>query len=140
MHPLTATNQNKKMETDITDKQNTPASGLHEPTCSALARHLNEQQDAAIRQAINNHLRREDWSLEKVKTRLALCSYQGSDLQTITMDGEPIMSIGPVEINTEKRGRSTFLRVTRGYRVLNEPNATGHATADNNQPKQENGN
>ena len=36
MHPLTTTNQNKKMETDTTDKQNTPASGLHEPTCSGF--------------------------------------------------------------------------------------------------------
>jgi hypothetical protein len=36
MQPLTTTNQNKKMETNTTDKPNTPASGLHEPTCSAV--------------------------------------------------------------------------------------------------------
>jgi hypothetical protein len=31
---LVAINQHKKMETDTTDKPSTPASGLHEPTCS----------------------------------------------------------------------------------------------------------
>ena len=106
-----------------TDAEQLSGKGLDATICSSLARHLSEQQDAGIRQAINNHLGWEDWSLEEVKPRLALCSYQGSELQTITMDGEPIMSIGPVEMNTEERGRSTFLRATRGYKILNETNA-----------------
>ena len=105
-----------------TDAEQLSGKGLDETICLSLARHLSEQQDAAIRQAINNHLKREDWSLEEVKPRLALCSYQGSEIQTITMDGEPIMSIGQVEMNTEERGRSTFLRATRGYKILNETN------------------
>ena len=40
MQPLTTTNQHAKMETEITDKPNTPASGLHEPTCSPSSRAL----------------------------------------------------------------------------------------------------
>jgi hypothetical protein len=111
-----------------TDTEQLSGKGLDATICSSLARYLSEQQDAAIRQAINNHLGREDWSLEEVKPRLALCSYQGSEIQTITMDGEPIMSIGPVKMNTEERGRSTFLRATRGYKILNETNAKEHTT------------
>jgi hypothetical protein len=84
---------------------------------------MSEQQDAAIRQAINNHLGREDWSNEEVIPRLALRIYKGSGLQTITMDSEPIMSIGPVEMDTEERGRSTFLRATRRCKIINETNS-----------------
>jgi hypothetical protein len=45
MQPLTTTNQNKKMETNTNDKPNTPASGLHEPTCSAWISILKEMPD-----------------------------------------------------------------------------------------------
>jgi hypothetical protein len=35
MQPLTTINQTTKMETEITDNQNTPSSGSDAPTCSA---------------------------------------------------------------------------------------------------------
>jgi hypothetical protein len=35
MQPLTIINQHKKIETETTDKPNTPASGLHEQNCCA---------------------------------------------------------------------------------------------------------
>lgn len=106
-----------------TDAEQLSGERLDATIYSSLARYLSERQDAAIRQAINNHLGRKDWSIEEVKSRLALYGYQGSDRQTITMDGEPIMSIGSVEMNTEERGRPTFLRATRGFKILNETNA-----------------
>ena len=90
--------------------------------CSTLDRHLSVQQDAAIRQAINNHLGREDWSIEEVKPRLKLHIYQESNQQILTMDDESILVIGPVKMNVEKRGRSTFLQATRGYKIFNETN------------------
>jgi len=51
--------------------------------CSSLANHLEKQQDAAIRRAINTHLGREDWTIEEVMSRLMMCSYSGSDMQTV---------------------------------------------------------
>lgn len=88
--------------------------------CSSLANRLGEQQEAALRRAINNHLGREDWTMEEVKSRLTACIYR--EMKTITMDGEPIMIIGPVETNTDERGSSAFFRASRRYKILNEEN------------------
>ena len=87
-----------------------------------MARHLSEQQDAAIKKAISNHVGREDWHFKDVRHRLVLNSFPDRDLKVITMDGEPILSLGPVECDYDIRGRSSFLRATRGYKILNEKN------------------
>lgn len=85
-----------------------------------IARHLNEKQDAAIRQAINNHIGREDWTINEVISRLAINTCPETEMQTILMDGTTIMSIGPVEMHHDEIGRSTFLRATQKFKILNE--------------------
>ncbi len=87
---------------------------------SSLASRLGEQQDAAIRRAINNHLGREDWTFKEVKSRLKECIYR--EMKTIMMDGEPIMIMGPVETSIDERGKSSFLQASRGYKILNNEN------------------
>lgn len=85
-----------------------------------LAQSIGAQLDAEVRKAINNHLGREDWGFNEVSTRLALCTYPDSDLQTVTMDGEPIFSLLPAELNIEERDLSTFVCATYRYKILNE--------------------
>lgn len=87
---------------------------------SSLANRLGEQQNAAIRRAINNHLGREDWTFEEVRPRLKACVYR--EMKTIMMDGEPIMIMGPVETSMDERWVSSFLQASRGYRILNDEN------------------
>jgi len=91
-----------------------------ETPSSVLAGRIGAQLDAEVRKAINNHLGREDWAFDEVSSRLVLCTYPDSDLQTITMDGEPIFSLLPAEINIETRDLSTFVGVTYRYKILNE--------------------
>lgn len=87
---------------------------------SSLANRIGGQQDAAIRRAINNHLGREDWTIEEVGPRVKACIYR--EMKTIMMDGEPIMIMGPVETSMDERGVSSFLQASRGYRILNDEN------------------
>ena len=88
--------------------------------CSSLARYMSAKQDEAIRRAINNHLGHDQWRIDEVMPRLTLCSYPDSEIQTITMDGIPIMRIGPVTTSNEEKGRASYLRATRGYQILND--------------------
>lgn len=89
---------------------------------SELARQMARLQDDVLRKAISNHLGRDDWKIQEVAHRLRLEMYAGSDMQRVVMDNEPILAIGPIELNREEKGHSSFLNASRGYKILNEPN------------------
>jgi hypothetical protein len=87
---------------------------------SKLVQYVVGELDKVTRQAITNHIGREDWTFEEVAPRCALCAYEGSLIQTLTMDGEPILSIAQAETLIEQRELSTFACVTYKYKILNE--------------------
>jgi hypothetical protein len=87
-----------------------------------LAKKQAEHQDKLIRQAINNHLGREDWALDEVLPHMRLVTSDDSDLQAIEYDSTCIMVIGPVESTMEEtKGKTQFI-TSRRYKILNEPN------------------
>jgi len=87
---------------------------------ATLAQHVVAHLDNVTRQAITNHIGREDWTFEEVAPRCAVCTYTGSLIQTLTMDGEPILSIAQAETLIEQRDLSTFACATYKYKILNE--------------------
>ena len=86
-----------------------------------LSRHMAEQKDAVIRKAVNNHLGREDWTIEEVVPRLLSVYDPAFNITTVTMDEQPILTFGEMESGTEWRGDSQYFRATQGYNILNEP-------------------
>ena len=87
----------------------------------SLSRHMAEQKDAVIRKAVNNHLGREDWTIEEVVPRLLSVYDPAFNITTVTMDEQPILTFGEMESGTEWRGDSQYFRATQGYNILNEP-------------------
>jgi hypothetical protein len=74
-----------------------------------------------MREAITNHLGHSDWSIWEVQHRLGLVQYRDSELQTVTMDGQPIYQYGPVECSTHADADVWTFKVSRGHRILNAP-------------------
>jgi hypothetical protein len=112
MQPMTTTNQNKKMETDTADKQNTPSSRLHEPNCSASWLLIETAPNSLNVILVTDG--------ESVWTDQKIGKYGD------TLPGDYYFN-----------GHENWEEVTHWIPIPSLPNATSHATADNNQPTQQ---
>lgn len=85
--------------------------------CRDLAIQMARKLDEVIREAINNHLGREDWALEEVRPRLEQVIDADGQTETICMDGEPIFRKRPLSTKSEDGRYVAEMR----YAILNKP-------------------
>ena len=93
---------------------------IEETVQQTIATRVIASLNAVVRKAVGNHLGRDVWTLEEIIPRIARCTYPGSVLETVTMDGEPILMIGQIEPVIEERDMSRFFCATLSYKILNE--------------------
>jgi len=77
-----------------------------------------KKQDAILTEAINNAIGT-GWTIETIKHRIAIHTHAAKPgLEIILLDNRPILELLPIEISTEKKGRSTFYKAGRNYRFV----------------------
>jgi hypothetical protein len=145
------------METEITDKPNTPASGLHEPTCSAaywtavgklgeslaasLARTDRGQAFARLElaarlkdvtQLLTNNMQPKYKKSQNVNTPCGSGKITDAYKHALDPESPPQAWMYRVEITND--GYRGINPATFQESEISLPNATGYATADNSQP------
>lgn len=70
---------------------------LHELASSA-ARSFVAETDNVIRSAINKRMGRDDWSLEELKGRLEITTFQHRPgVEVYSLDGQPLITLYPLQ-------------------------------------------
>lgn len=82
---------------------------------SAMAGKMAAQLDTTIKGALDKHWG--VWSTDDLK-RLTLVSYPGREVQTLCVDGKPILEIHPIQVETVRTDIGWVLRATQNYRTL----------------------
>lgn len=93
-----------------------------ESMSSQLRGFISSMRESLIREAINNHLGVDDWTVEEVMPRLSMVINDFHGMRTIVMDGHPIATIGQVNLVTESG--KTFIRLEQSVKALSRPKVT----------------
>lgn len=78
---------------------------------------LTKRKEDEFRAVINEVLP-PGWTMEDVKRRCSLVRYHGSPIETLCIDGKPVLVLYPVEFETVETDTGRTMRCTQKYRKL----------------------
>lgn len=92
------------------------------------ARTLAGQMDAEIRAVLNEFC--PTWTMIDVKNRCQMIRYDGSPVETLCMDGVPLLEMHPIESIQERTHDRYIIRYTRNFRRLRAPRSMRRYSED----------
>ena len=81
-----------------------------------MATQMAVKLDGTIKAALDRHWG--VWSTDDLKRRCTLVRIAGSPIETLCVDGKPILEIHPLEVETVRTEHGWTLRATQNYRNL----------------------
>lgn len=90
---------------------------IRDDVISAASSAMAAKQDERIKTVLD-YVLPAGWTMEDVKRRCRMVSHVGSPIQTLWVDGEPVLALHPVELQHVKTDTGWTMRLTQNYREL----------------------